>query len=332
MRMGLEQLLFLEIPAHAAVGETVALAGKHERALVNAILRRADRERDMLWVMAQTLPVSTRYSLPDFLVGKWQRHFGEAETLRLCQLIDRPVSLFVRRNVLAETATAPEGATALTDYPDFYSVQTIPREWLAAGHGYVQDPATWGAIKLLAPQAGEKVLDACAAPGGKSALIYQVCRGQIQLTATDMSVGRLKRLRENFARLLIKTAEVRQADWSQPAPVTQLYDAILLDVPCSNTGVIQKRVDVRWQLDQAKIKQLIELQRRIISNVIPHLAPGGRLVYSTCSMEPEENAQQVAWIENQFPQLQCEQTRFSAPHLTGYDGAYAARLRWRTQR
>jgi 16S rRNA (cytosine967-C5)-methyltransferase len=326
IRIGLEQLLCMRLTPHAAVSETVALAGRHERALVNAILRRADREREALWALAEKMPLATRYSLPEFLVQRWQQQFGPESTRMLCERLDEPAKIYVRRQSLKPEASPPPRSKPVPDYPEFYAVSSLPKEWLAAGHGSVQDPATWGAIALLAPQPGERILDACAAPGGKSALLFQIGQGQVQLTSTDSNEARLQRLRENFSKLGI-TAAVRQIDWAQPVPVAERYDAILLDVPCSNTGVIQRRVDVRWQLDEAKVKSLVALQRQIITQVIPHLAPGGRLIYSTCSLEPEENADQVTWIEQQFPELVCEETRFSAPHLTGYDGAFAARLR-----
>jgi 16S rRNA (cytosine967-C5)-methyltransferase len=199
---------------------------------------------------------------------------------------------------------------------------------LKTGAIYIQDPSTRHAVDLLDPRPGERVLDACAAPGGKAFLIA-AARGSAEgLLCTDSNDSRLPRLRENLARLHCGAAEVALHDWSTPAPAAwhAAFDAILLDVPCSNTGVLRRRVDARWRLRPADLGQLVDLQRAIVRHALPCMRPGGRLVYSTCSVEDEENDHQVAQFLECHPQLRLLDSHRVLPQRDGFDGAFAARL------
>jgi 16S rRNA (cytosine967-C5)-methyltransferase len=214
--------------------------------------------------------------------------------------------------------------------PGFIRIQgPIPGELLAKGAIYIQDTATRHAVELLDPKPGEQVLDACAAPGGKAFLIAAALGGGSTLTCTDSNEKRLPRLRDNLQRLHCKDAAIEVHDWATPAPEKWhgAFDAILLDVPCSNTGVFRRRVDVRWRLRPIDIKELRDLQRKIIENALPCLKPGGRLVYSTCSVEEDENQDLVAAVLEAHPELVLDGTRQALPQREGTDGAFAALLR-----
>jgi 16S rRNA (cytosine967-C5)-methyltransferase len=184
-------------------------------------------------------------------------------------------------------------------------------------------------VELLAPVRGESVLDACAAPGGKAFLIAAAMGGAQSLTCTDSNEKRLPRLRENLSRLHAGEAKVAVHDWLKPASAEwhRAFDAILLDVPCSNTGVIRRRVDVRWRLQPDEIEKITRTQRRILENALPCLKPGGRLVYSTCSIEAEENSGIIESFLRDHPECALLATRESLPFRDGADGAYAALLR-----
>jgi len=217
----------------------------------------------------------------------------------------------------------------VADAPGFHKLAgPLPIDLLASGSVYIQDPATRHAVELLAPQPGERILDACAAPGGKAFLIAAALGSADSLVCTDSNEKRLPRLRDNLARLGCAPADVAVHDWTQPAPADWhgAFDAILLDVPCSNTGVIRRRVDVRWRLQTQHLDALLATQRKILENAVPCLKPGGRIVYSTCSIEADENADQVERFLADHPEFKLAGSRQILPFRDGTDGAYAARL------
>ncbi|MCW1925948.1 16S rRNA (cytosine(967)-C(5))-methyltransferase RsmB [Luteolibacter arcticus] len=326
LRVGLCQLLILELPDHAAVFETVELGKSGARGLINAVMRRAAATKKKLFDL-EGVPPETCYSHPEWLFKRWKKAYGKEEAIELMAFNNHPAPTIARLNPLvASDFQAPE-----SDLPDgFFQIEgPIPNHLLASGAIYIQDPATRHSVDLLDPRPGERVLDACAAPGGKAFLIAAAQGGGKDLVCTDSNEKRLPRLRENLERLQIKDAEIDCHDWSTPGPGKWhgAFDAILLDVPCSNTGVFRRRVDVRWRLKPADITALTKLQRQIIENALPCLKPGGRLVYSTCSVEAEENAALIDAVLADHPELSLEDTRQALPQRDGTDGAFAACLR-----
>ncbi len=323
LRLGLFQFMHMGMPEHAAVNESVRLA-RHEKGLINAILRSAIREKSTLQAVAELAPADIRYSLPEFLCERWERRFGVGAFHRLAARTQEPAAAFVRLNRLKPQPT-PDLGEPVPDAPDFFRVQHLPRPELAAGTVYAQDPATSVAPAMLAPTPGSRVLDACAAPGGKTAMLAQMMENRGTLLATDLQAVRLDRLSGNLSRLGVTCAAVESLDWSVPRPAgdNRMFDFILLDVPCSNTGVLQRRVDGRWRLTEDDIPRMAALQWKIVENTVPRLAPGGRLVYSTCSLEPEENEAQAERMVAAFPHLRRTITREVLPHETGWDGAFA---------
>lgn len=330
LRIGLCQLLLLGVPSHAAVNETVAAAGR-SGALVNAVLRRAGREEAQLLAMVDKLPLSVRYSHPEFLVRRWIKIMGKAKAETLCQWNQEPAPVFVRLNGLHEEAVAK--LTALPELTDigegFYQCETTPREALKQGWCYAQDPSTAHAPRMLAPKPGEDVLDACAAPGGKTAILAEQMCNEGRIFACDASPTRLTRLRENLTRLKVRNAQVQQFDLLSDAPPPfgdLLFDRILLDVPCSNSGVMRRRIDVRWRLQETEFDELADVQRRIVESALRFLKPGGSLVYSTCSIDPEENQSVIKAVLEAHPELEMIESRLVFPPKDLTDGAYAARL------
>jgi 16S rRNA (cytosine967-C5)-methyltransferase len=325
LRLGLFQLLKMGVAEHAAVDESVNLTYE-EKPLVNAILRRAIDEKEHLLAIEEDAPVHERYSLPDFLVERWRWLFGEDGMRQLTEMMGQPSETFVRLNRLKPWDEVPVGLAPVEGVPDFFRAADVPRAALEEGRCYVQDPSTWTACALLAPEPGQTVLDACAAPGGKAAILAQMMGNTGRLVATDTSSRRLKRLSENLLRLGVTNAECRVEDWTATEVTDDgvRYDRILLDVPCSNTGVMRRRVDVRWRVTPAVVAEMADVQWRILAATIPRLAPGGRLVYSTCSLEPAENDVQVERVLAAYPHLRLLEKKLIMPHETGFDGAYAA--------
>lgn len=329
LRVGLCQLLILGLPDHAAVHETVEVGKSAVRGLINAVLRRATTSRQRLLDDAAAYPPAVRLSHPDWLFNRWKSAYGKESSIALMEWNNQPAATFLRTNPLHSGTDLPAACQPLPDAPGFYRLDgPLPHDLLAQGAVYIQDPATRHAVDLLAPRPGEQILDACAAPGGKAFLIAAALGGANGLVCTDSNGKRIPRLQENLARLQCGDAAVSVHDWTTPAPQSwhSRFDAILLDVPCSNTGVMRRRVDVRWRLQQHDITRLVEIQRRIVENALPCMRPGGRLVYSTCSIEAEENGNQVAHILAAHPDLKLAETSISLPFRDHTDGAFAALL------
>ena len=294
LRLGLYQTLLIETAAHAAVYETVALAPPRARSVINAILRRALREKPALTSRADAQPPSVRFSVPEFLFAKWSEQFGEAAALELARWNNRPAPVFARinrlRTTVAEFLRRYQGSSLLPGSSNFVTLPD-PAVALRDGDCYMQDPSTAIACELLRPAAGENVLDACAAPGGKAAYLAEMMRNEGTLVVADQNETRLERLRENLVTLGVSNARTLRCDWADESSVRaaalreQSFDKILVDAPCTNTGVMRRRVDVRWRLQPADLARMPRQQRnhprggraapqtgRLVS--LQHLQPG----------------------------------------------------------
>lgn len=330
MRLGLYQLFHMRVPAHAVVNETVSLS-RRAGGLINALLRRAMREKAALDAALAAAPDEVRLSQPAFLLEKWRAAFGDAATA-LAEWNQRPAEVFVRVNTLktsvdALRAECPE-AEVHPFHPLALSVPRVPREWIDSGRCYVQDPSTLASCDLLAPQPGELVLDACAAPGGKTTYLAALMRNEGRIIACDLWESRVARLRQNLERMGVTNAQALALDTMKESPELPAggFDRILIDAPCSNTGVIRRRVDVRWRLTDEDFLRMPAQQLALIRRCVGLLKPGGVLVYSTCSLEPEENDGVCESAVQQIPGLVLEQKRHVRPWVDGVDGAFCARF------
>ena len=287
---GAAQLLFMDVPDHAAVDLAVRAARLDPRGfpyagLVNAVLRRIGREKEA--VLAQNDPFR---DAPDWLAERWVAAYGRDKAERIAEAHRReaPVDLTVKGDAVAAAATLdaftlPTGSLRLRDRTP---VSALPG--FEAGEWWVQDAAAALPARLLAPLPGERVLDLCAAPGGKTA---QLAAAGAEVTAVDRSAQRLKTLEANLLRLRL-TARVVAADalsFDESG-----FDAVLLDAPCSATGTLRRHPDVAWTKSPADVAKLADLQRRLLDKAATMVRPGGRLVYCTCSLEPEEGEAQIA--------------------------------------
>lgn len=353
--VGLYQLLMMDhVQEFAAVHETVEAAkmeaGAGSGRFVNAVLRRVQAEgrKTLLDALAKR-PPAVRLSHPDTLFERWTNHFGESRAIALCEWNNRRPDVVVRVNTArvafddgvaafrkagVEIEPHPADPSRFLVIPRGASVSALPG--FAEGWFYVQDPSTAVAPDLLAATPGERVLDACAAPGGKTAILAEAMRGEGTLVAMDVSADRIATLRKNLGRLGWNAARVVEAHAAKPAQVSDAlaaagapaqFDAILLDVPCTNTGVIRRRPDARWRFSPRRLEKACYMQKAILAGAASFLAPGGRLVYSTCSIEPDENERQIeAWLAA-HPEFSLVATRNLFPPESGTDGAFAALLR-----
>jgi 16S rRNA (cytosine967-C5)-methyltransferase len=286
---GAAQILFLNVPDHAAVDLAVELA-RAERlkpfaGLVNAVLRRLARERDAILAASDPLATDT----PDWLARRWRDRYGEAAAA-IAAAHREGAALDVTAREDAAGWAERLGGTLLPTGSIRLAARTAVRDLpgYADGGWWVQDAAAALPARLLAPRPGERVADLCAAPGGKTA---QLAAAGAQVLAVDRSETRLRRLAENMARLKLQ-AETRVADVLSldAAP----FDAVLLDAPCSATGTIRRHPDVPWTKRKADLDKLAGLQTRLLDKAAALTRPGGRLVFCTCSLEPEEGEAQAA--------------------------------------
>jgi 16S rRNA (cytosine967-C5)-methyltransferase len=193
---------------------------------------------------------------------------------------------------------------------------------------YVQDPSTLLACDLLGPRPGECVLDACAAPGGKTSYLAELMQNEGRIVACDLYASRVQRLRENLQRLGVTIAETIEHDAMQAGPplAPESFDRILVDAPCSNTGVIRRRIDVRWRLTEEDFIRMPVQQLALLRRMATLLKPGGALVYSSCSLEPEENDEVVEQVTMTIPGLRFVESRRTLPFVDKVDGAFAAKF------
>ena len=333
LRLGLYQLFVAKTPEHAAVYETVELAPKRQRSIVNALLRSAVRSSKELRKQTKAQPFDVRTSHPKFLIERWERAFGKEATEALCDWNNRPPPIYARINQLKIDRLSflerYRTARTLPHISNFVELPS-PANALTAGDCYVQDPSTAIACELLQPQPGEAVLDACAAPGGKTSYLAELMENRGLLVACDRERDRLHLLEENLSRLGVRIGKIIRQDWTMSPVAKEIkvpFDRILIDVPCTNTGVMRRRVDVRWRLKPADFVRMQRRQIEMVRAVLPLLKPNGILVYSTCSLEREENEDVVQELLGQVSTLQLEEQRRSVPFVDRFDGAFAARFR-----
>ena len=335
LRLGLYQLLLLKTAEHAAVHETVELTPKRQRTIINAMLRAATRQRSDLLARAEAQPLFVRTSHPQFLVERWQQHFGAEHAEKLCERNNLPARVYARINLLRIDRTEflrayPKSRPAPGD-PNFVEVNSLPSAALKRGHCYIQDPSTTIACHLLDPKPGERILDGCAAPGGKTGYVAQLMENLGTIVACDRDPERLEILKENMARLGVRIVHILRHDWSRGRVSPEItsrapFDRILIDAPCTNTGVMRRRVDLRWRLRRTDFDRMQQRQIEIVRGLIPLLKLNGVLVYSTCSLEPEENEEVVRRILDSSPGVHLVEEKRSLPFRDGFDGAFAVKF------
>jgi 16S rRNA (cytosine967-C5)-methyltransferase len=316
LRLGAYQLLFLDrIPARAAVHESVELVKRARKrsaaTLVNAILRKAAKEifpgnspaDAVAGLLPADLPLADRigiqYSHPSWIVERWLRIYGDERTRSLLQANNRvPVlSGYLLDPQRREDATQSlqragcriQPGRLLRDAWVLEGGNPAASEAVRCGWVAIQDEASQAVAHLVAADRGNTVLDLCAAPGGKTLLLARAAGPQGHVVAADLHANRVRAMRERLELASVRNVEMVVLDGAQPLSFERPFDRILVDVPCSGTGTLARHPEIRWKLHAEDLKDLHDRQSRLLRNALPHLAPDGRLVYSTCSLEPEEN-------------------------------------------
>jgi 16S rRNA (cytosine967-C5)-methyltransferase len=348
--IGAAQILWMDVPDHAAVDLSVRLVQSDRRAaryagLVNAVLRRCAREGKAIVddVKSQTLDV------PPWLLARWVAHYGEATARAMAAALGHEPSLDLTvKSDAGQWAARLHGEVLPTGTVRTLlhgSVTMLPG--FSEGQWWVQDAAAALPARLFGDISGKNVADLCAAPGGKTA---QLAQAGARVTAIDRSPARMARLRDNLARLSLK-AEIVVADAVEWQGLAESFDGILVDAPCTSTGTIRRHPDVAWLRQEADIAPLVVLQKRLLQKAVTLLKPGGMLVYCTCSLEAEEGEAAIAALlaseaglrrapiasaemaglaeivtsDGDLRTLPCHLPH-TDPRLAGLDGFYAARL------
>ncbi|SPZ54860.1 Ribosomal RNA small subunit methyltransferase B [Serratia quinivorans] len=346
LMVGLYQLLYTRIPAHAVLAETVegavALKRPQLKGLINGVLRQFQRQQEEL--LQRAANNDSRYLHPSWLLKRIQQAYPTQweqiidannqkppmwlRVNRLHHTREAYLQLMEQADIAAEPHAEYRDAVRLlapcpvTDLPGF-----------ADGWVTVQDASAQGCVDLLDPQDGEQILDLCAAPGGKTTHILEAAP-KAHVMAVDIDEQRLSRVKENLQRLRLH-AEVKQGDGRTPQQWCgdKQFDRILLDAPCSATGVIRRHPDIKWLRRDRDIAELAALQAEIIEAIWPHLKSGGVMVYATCSILPAENSEQISAFLQRHPEARLVETgneqqpgRQNLPHPEDGDGFFYAKL------
>ena len=359
LEMGLFQMFFMDVPDYAAINASVELAksanlGESTARLVNAVLRTARRQGEPALPPQRVRRVSIENSVPEWLVRRWFDVYGgdHAETLAKATL-ERPTE-WIRVNLQKTSAPVLAEKLGITGSSILYDRYIeVPRDvgvkLLLATPEFVQglfsfqNPSAYEVVKLLDLKPGLKVWDACAAPGGKTALMAEM-DSSLEILASDSSVLRLEKMQDLMTRLGLTNIKTETIDLAasnaqtsersdlkpQSEATSCLFDRILLDVPCSNMGVIARRPESVYRMTPESINEIAELQFQILENASTALAPDGRLVYATCSPDPAETTRVIARFLKAHPEFE----KVDAPILPGLkdsrlDGFFAQALKFK---
>ncbi len=362
MRVALYQILFLDkVPEFAAVNEAVEfvkkLQGEKSANLTNAVLRNIIRNKEGIRYPNKEDDkinfLSAYYSHPSWLVKRWVKRFGEDFTEDLLIANNQKPTLSLRINKLKTTREdflellkkVKLRYTHSKFHDEFVRLNNLTniQDWEYFGKGYfsIQDESTGLSCKLLDVKAGMKVLDLCAAPGGKTGMLADLMKNEGEIIALDKYASRLKVLKKNLDRLGVTNVNMVEVDAMEYEPDGELFDRILVDAPCSGLGTITKKPDIKWKRDMGELRKLADLQYRLLTKASTLLKKDGILVYSTCTIEPDENYEVIerflkdnslefelqpaedTFHKNLIDDKKCIQ---SLPNIHKIDGSFAAKL------
>ncbi|MBO5643386.1 MAG: hypothetical protein J6S51_05210 [Kiritimatiellae bacterium] len=309
--IGAAQILYMEdVPDFAAVNETVAAAHLSSNPsvakVVNGVLRNIIRNRAQIEQKLKASPAEVRESFPTPLYRRWVEKFGEESAAEICAQTNKPALTYLARK--DGSFSSLERGVRVEDVAGYQEGEFI-----------VQDPATAAAVELMDVSSNQDVLDYCAAPGGKS--VQMSWRGA-NVTACEVNPRRRQVLEENIRRTKLNIKTVGSPNELKG----RLFDAVLVDAPCSNTGVLRRRPDARWNWNERKLAELVEIQGEILDTASSFVKSGGKLVYSTCSLETEENLGAVEKFLKKHTEFSLASYKELTPLMTGSDGAFAALL------
>ncbi|MBS5315780.1 MAG: 16S rRNA (cytosine(967)-C(5))-methyltransferase RsmB [Clostridiales bacterium] len=356
MRMSVYQILFLDkVPASAAINEAVKIMHKRKMSnlsgFVNGVLRNIDRNKSEI-----TYPnLSVYYSIPEWIITRWMKYYGEMETKAICESLSQRARVCIRINTLKTTKDkvkallSEEGITVLEEgfLPESLYIHAPSgihhSPSFKAGLWTVQDESAMLVGHVLGPEKGDEILDVCSAPGGKTVHLAELMQNEGHIIGADIHEHKIELIEKNAKRLGASIVEGRlqdgmliNEDWKEK------FDKILLDAPCSGLGIIKRKPDIRYTKDETAIRDINNIQRKLLKNAINYLKKDGILVYSTCTLTQEENQNMVEYALSLGLQLDAIPYDMPAclkpyikdnayieilPHVTNTDGFFMARFR-----
>ncbi len=345
LRSAVYQLKYMDsVPASAACNEAVKLAAKRGfgslRGFVNGVLRNISRnlpdisypsEEDMLYSF------SVRYSVPEWILGQWLAEYGE-ETVRAMAeefLKEKPVTVRFHPDRISKEELMrklkEEGVSVKEDAELPYALHLSGLDYLMKlesfqkGYFQVQDVSSMQVAQWAAPEEGSYIIDVCAAPGGKAIHLAEMLRGTGHVEARDLTEYKIGMIRENILRSGMTNIEAVQMDarLRDEASVGKA-DIVIADLPCSGLGVLGRKPDLKYKMTQDTQRELVKLQREILSVSAEYVKQGGKLIYSTCTIHKEENEDNAAWFARQFPEFHLQRERQTLPGRDSGDGFYIA--------
>lgn len=312
LRMGIYQIIFLDkVPKSAAVNESVNLAKRYGHKassnFVNAILRKINKsDYDELFLIKNDIErISKTRSMPEWIIKELLKDRNIEEVDKICKNLNNRPKVQIRVNTLKTTKEELETilqkedikCSRIEEMPNFLdaNIKNIENfEYFKKGYFTVQDISAGLTAEILSPKENEIILDACAAPGGKTTYMAELMKNKGEVIAWDIHKHRVDLIKENANRLGIDIIKAETQDSTKFNPKYENYfDKILLDVPCLGIGVIKRKPDIKWQKSEKDIQEIVDLQFKILENISRYLKPGGFLVYSTCSILKEENEEQI---------------------------------------
>lgn len=355
LRMSSYQMVYMRVPHFACINESVRLTKKYSHAgsvaFVNALLRKvSQRHEEVVFKDDETL-----YSFPQWMIEKWYAQKGVEFTRALMESLNQRPELCFRVNTLKIAKDIlikqlqEEGVTLkpgryieeafLVEGAELFSSQALKQGLL-----YVQDESSMVAVKVLDPKKGERVLDMCAAPGGKSSYCASLMQNQGEIEAWDIHPHRVDLLKKNFERLGVGIAKARKEDALVLKPhLVEGFDKVIVDAPCSGLGVIRKKPEIKWDKSEDDIQNLQKIQKQLLNTAANYVKPGGVLVYSTCTLLQEENEEVVNTFLQNHPSFNAQvlqpflpeplKNEVSShcltlyPHKQGGDGFFIARMK-----
>lgn len=349
LRMSTYQLRYMDsVPDSAVCNEAVKLAKKRGfsqlSGFVNGVLRSMIREPERVkYPDEKKAPVqylSVHFSMPEWIVEEWMETYGQEKTKALLQEFEKEQKLIVRTNLNRTTPEAlaealkKQGITACQNKDLSYALaltgvdqlQMLP-EFLA-GDFYVQDISSMMVAETADVHPGDRVIDVCAAPGGKSIHIAELLNGTGQVEARDLTEYKVGLIRDNINRHGLSNMQAKVWDATvEDEASKEKADVLICDLPCSGLGVLGKKTDIRYKMTKEKQQELVLLQREILMAVRDYVKPGGTLVYSTCTINYDENEGNVEWFLDEFPYFSLESMRQMFPGELGQDGFFIAKLK-----
>lgn len=342
MRVGLYQIMYMDkIPNSAAVDEAVKMIKKspehRNSGFVNAVLREATRREKLLPDGDSIKDLSVRYSCPEWIVSEFVRDYGTDEAVNFLAETLKVPPLDIRVNTLKTTAEKLcakliESGVECKKYDDLDAIQILnginveKNSFFQEGLFHVQDTSSQRAALVLDLKPDERVLDICAAPGGKTFTMAQIMQNKGEIVSCDLYPHRTRLIESGAKRLGLGIVKPTVSDATKYNSELGLFDAVLCDVPCSGFGIIRRKPDIK-QKPQTDFAELQEIQQSILNNAVNYLKENGRIVYSTCTVRKPENEEQITQFLNTHPSFKLEYMKTFMPHSCGGDGFFVALLK-----